>query len=128
MPNLLEFYKAIFDIQYKLLHFAQPSSTCLREVGQNYGSVECVRCNKVYETQKHWLFSYSSSQNTFMYLLFLLEYTDITQVIDGMVEECLLYHLLEYEKEAPLLLLLLLRLHLMLTFPNFSSHLMSTIQ
>ena len=31
----------------------------------------------------------------------LLEYIDITQVLNKTVEDCLLYHLLEYEKEAP---------------------------
>ena len=30
-----------------------------------------------------------------------MEYIDITQVIDNTVEDCLLYHLLEYEKEVP---------------------------
>ena len=42
-----------FDIQYKSLHFAQPSLTRLREIGQNYGSIECVRCNRAVETHKH---------------------------------------------------------------------------
>ena len=60
-----------------------------------------VRCNNADETQKHWLFSCCSSQNIFIYLLCLLEYIDITQVIDNMVEDCLLHHLLEYEKEVP---------------------------
>ena len=36
-----------------------------------------------------------------MYLLCLLEYIDITQVIDNTVEDYLLYHLLEQEKEVP---------------------------
>ena len=31
---------------------------------------------------------------------FLLEYIDVTQVIDNMVDDCLLYHLLENEKEV----------------------------
>ena len=30
-----------------------------------------------------------------------LKYIDITQVIDNTVEDCLLYHLLEYEKKVP---------------------------
>ena len=29
-----------------------------------------------------------------------IEYIDITQVIDNTVENCLLYHLLEHEKEV----------------------------
>ena len=93
--------KEAFDIQYKFLHFAQPSLNRLREAGQNYGSTECIRCNRADETQKHWLFSCASSQNIFIYLLCLLEYIDITQVIDNTVEDCRLYHLLEYEKEVP---------------------------
>ena len=32
---------------------------------------------------------------------FLLEYIDVSQVIDNMVDDCLLYHLLENEKEVP---------------------------
>ena len=36
-----------------------------------------------------------------MYLLCLLEYIDINQVIDNTVEDCLLYHFLEHEKEVP---------------------------
>ena len=35
------------------------------------------------------------------YLLCLLECIDVTQIIDNTVEGCLLYHLLEYENEAP---------------------------
>ena len=93
--------KEASDIQYKFLHFAQPSLTRLREIGQNYGSIECVRCNRADEIQKRWLFSCASSQNIFIYLLCLLEYINITQVIDNTVEDCLLYHLLEYEKEVP---------------------------
>ena len=31
--------KEAFDIQYKFLHFAQPYLPCLREIGQNYGSI-----------------------------------------------------------------------------------------
>ena len=42
-----------------------------------------------------------SSQNIFIYLLCLLEYVDVTQVIDNRVEDCLQYHPLEYEKEVP---------------------------
>ena len=38
--------------------------------------------------------------NMFIYLLCLLEYIDITQVIDNTAGDCLLYHLLEYEKEV----------------------------
>ena len=55
---------------------------------------------RVDETQKHWLFSCSCSQDIFIYLLCLLEYIDIAQVIDNTVEDCLLYHLLQYEKEV----------------------------
>ena len=87
--------KEAFDSQYKFLHFVQPSLTRLREIGQSYGSVECVRCNSADETQKLWLFSCCSSQNC------LLEYIDITQVIDNMVEDCLLEHPLEHENEVP---------------------------
>ena len=79
----------------------QPFLTRLREIGQNYGSIECVRCNRADETQKHWLFSCVSLQNIFIYLLCLLEYINITQVTDNTVEDCLLYHLLQYEKEVP---------------------------
>ena len=86
---LLQKQKEASDIQYKFLHFAQPSLTRLREIGQNCGSVECTRCNRVDETQKHWI----------LYEL-LHEYIDITQVIDNTVGDCLLYHLLEYEKEV----------------------------
>ena len=92
--------KEIFDIQYKFLQFAQHSSTRLREIGQNCGSIECARCNRADETQKHWLFSCSSSRNIFIYLLCLLAYIDATQFIDKTVEDCLLYHLLVYEKEV----------------------------
>ena len=90
--------KKAFDIQYKLLHFSQRSFIHLREIGQNNGSIECVRCNRADETQKHWLFSCCSSQNMFIYLFYLLNYIDITQVIDNAVEDCLLYYLLEYDK------------------------------
>ena len=93
--------KEAFDIQYKFLHFAQPFATCLREIGQNYGNIKCVRCNKADETQKPWLFSCSFSQYVFIYLLCLLEHIHITQVIDNTVENSLLYHLLRNEKEAP---------------------------
>ena len=41
------------------------------------------------------------SRNIFIYLLCLLKYFDINQVIDNTVEDCLLYHLLEYEQEVP---------------------------
>ena len=71
--------KEAFDIQNKFPHFAQPSLILLKEIGQNY-----VRCNRADRTQKHRLFSCSSSQN-----------------IDNTVEDCLLYHRLEYEKEVP---------------------------
>ena len=37
--------KEAFDIQYKFLHFAQPSLTRLGETGQNYGSIECFSFN-----------------------------------------------------------------------------------
>ena len=102
----LSFYKntkekEFFGIQHKLLHFAQPSLTRLREVGQNYGSIECLRFNKADETKKRWIFSCASSQNIFIYLLCLLEYIDITQFIDNIEEDCLLYHLLQYGKEVP---------------------------
>ena len=36
-----------------------------------------------------------------IYLLCLLEYIDITQVIDKTVEDSLLYHFLQHEKEVP---------------------------
>ena len=88
--------KEDFGIQYKFLHFAQPSSACLKEIGQIYRNLECVRCNRADKTQKNGLFSCASSQNTFLYLLCLLEYTDITQVIDNTVEDCFLHSLLEY--------------------------------
>ena len=58
--------KEAFDIQYKFQHFAQPSLIGLGVTGENYGSIECVRCNREDETQKHWLFSCSSSQNIFI--------------------------------------------------------------
>ena len=93
--------KKDFDIQSKFLHFAQPSLTRLREIGQNCGSKECDRCNRADETQKHWPFSCASSQSIFIYLLLLLEYTDIAQVIYNTVEDYLLYHPLEHEKEVP---------------------------
>ena len=94
--------KEAFEIQYKFLHFAQSALTSLREIDQNYGSIECIRCKRVDEARKHWLFSCAfSSQNIFVYLLSLLEYIDITQVIDNTVENCFLCHLLEYEKEVP---------------------------
>ena len=96
----MKLYEA-FDIQYKFLHFAQPSLTRLRETGQNYGSIECVSCNRADETHKNWFFSCTSSQNIFIYLLYLLEYVDITQVSDNTVKDCLLHHVLEYKKEAP---------------------------
>ena len=48
--------KETFELQYKFLHFAQPSLTSLREIGQKYESLECVRFNKADERQKHWLF------------------------------------------------------------------------
>ena len=66
--------KETFDIQYKLLNFALPPLTCLRETGQNYGSMECVRCNRADETQRHCFFSCTSSQNIFIYLLCLFKY------------------------------------------------------
>ena len=78
--------KKLSDIQYKLPDFAQPS---LREIGQNYGCIECSRFNRVDETQKYWLFSCSSPQNIFIYLFCSLEYIDETQVIDNTVEDCL---------------------------------------
>ena len=53
--------KEAFGIQYKSLYFAQPFLTRLREIRQNYGSIECDRCNRPDETQKHWLFSCASS-------------------------------------------------------------------
>ena len=53
--------KEAFDNHYKFLHFGQPSLTRLRKMAQNYESIECVRCNRADETQKHWLFSCSSS-------------------------------------------------------------------
>ena len=59
------------------------------------GSIECVRRNREVEIQKHWLFSCAFSQNTAIYPLCLLGCIDITQVIDNIVEDCLL----EYEKE-----------------------------
>ena len=90
--------KEAFGVQYKFVHFVQPFLTRLREIGQNYGSIECVRCNRADETQKHWLFSCVSLQNIFIYLLCLLEYINTTQVIDDTVEDGLLYHLLQYEK------------------------------
>ena len=92
--------KEVFDIQYKFLHFAQRSSTRLREIGQNYGRIECARCNRADETQKNWLFSCSSSRNIFINLLCLLAYIDATQFINKTVEDCLLHHLLVYEKEV----------------------------
>ena len=58
--------KEAFDFQYKFLNFAQPFLTRLREIGQNYGSIECVRCIRADETHKHWLFSCASSQNIFI--------------------------------------------------------------
>ena len=51
--------KEAFDIQYKFLHSAELSATRLRDMGQNYGSIEYTRCNRADETQKHWLFSCS---------------------------------------------------------------------
>ena len=51
-----------FNIYYKFLHFTQTSLTHLREIGQNYGSMECARCNKADEYI-----------NIFIYLLCLLE-------------------------------------------------------
>ena len=85
--------KGPFDIRYKFLHFAYPSLTHLKEIGQNHRSIECVRCNRADETQKHWLFSCSSLQNMFIYPC-LLECIAISQVIDNTVEDFLLYHLL----------------------------------
>ena len=52
--------KEAFGIQYKSLYFAQPFLTRLIEIRQNYGSIECDRCNRADETQKHWLFSCAS--------------------------------------------------------------------
>ena len=49
------------------------------------------QCKRADETQKHWLFSCTSSQDIFIYLLCLLVYIDINQVIDNTVEDCLLY-------------------------------------
>ena len=43
--NKNEKQKEAFDIQYKFLHFAQPSLTRLGETGQNYGSIECFSFN-----------------------------------------------------------------------------------
>ena len=43
--------KEVFDIQYKFLHSAQPSLTYLREIGQDCGSTECVRCNRAEDTE-----------------------------------------------------------------------------
>ena len=83
--------KETFDIQYKFLHFVQPSLTRFGEIWQNFESRECERCNRPAEAQKHWLFSCSYSQNVFIYLLCLLEYIDITQVIDNTVEDFLLH-------------------------------------
>ena len=79
----------------------EPSLTHIKEIGKNYERIECVRCNRADEKQKLWFFSCSSSQSIFIQLLCLLEYVDITQVIDNTVEDCLLYHLLEHEKEVP---------------------------
>ena len=93
--------KEAFDIQYKFLRFVEPSLTHIREIGKKYGRIECVRCNRTDEKQKPWFFSCSSSQSIFIQLLCLLEYVDITQVIDNTVEDCLLYHLSEHEKEVP---------------------------
>ena len=90
----LSFYKntkqkEAFDIQYKLLRFAQLSLTRLREIEKNYRSIECVRCNRADVTKKHWLFSCASSQNIFLYLLCLLEFNDMTQVIDKRIAFCI---------------------------------------
>ena len=90
-----------FDIRYKFLHFAQPSAIKLREIGQNYGNIACKRCGYAEETQRHWLFYCPSSQNIFIYLLNLLEYIDITQVIDNTIQDCLLLPLLELMHEMP---------------------------
>ena len=92
--------KEAFDIQYKFLHFAQPSLTRLREIGQNYGSIEYFRCTRADVIQKHWLLSCTSSQDIFIYL-FLFPRIYWYRYIDNTVEDCLLYHLLQYEKEVP---------------------------
>ena len=78
----------------------QPSLTRLREIGQIYGIIECVRCSRADEIQKYWLFSCCFLQNI-LYTLFNSYIVDITQVIDNKVEDCFLYEILEYEKEVP---------------------------
>ena len=78
--------KEAFDIQCKFLHFAQSSLTRSREIEHNRGSLECSRCNRADEPQKHWLLSCSTSQNIFIHLLCLSQSIDITQVIDNTLE------------------------------------------
>ena len=62
--------KEAFEIQYKSLHFAQPSLTRFREIGQNYGSIECFRCNRAVETHKRWMFSCPSPQNIYTFFVY----------------------------------------------------------
>ena len=56
----------------KLLTFNINSYLCttlltpLKEIRRNFGSIECVRYNRVNGAQKHWLFSCSASRNIFI--------------------------------------------------------------
>ena len=63
-------HKEAFDIQHKFLHLVQPSFTRLQEIGQNYGSIECIRCNRAVKPQKHWLFSCASLQNIYTFFVY----------------------------------------------------------
>ena len=88
---LLSLYKNIkqkdtFGMQYKLLILCTTLRSLFKRNKKNYERIECVRSNRADEKKKHWLFSWYSSQNIFIYLLCLLEYIDITQVIDNTVE------------------------------------------
>jgi len=90
--------KQAFDVQYRFLHFAQPTAEKLKQINRHLKDMICPRCENANENEKHWLFSCVSSQNLAIYVLNILEFVYWTDGnFDNTVEDILTLPLLHLE-------------------------------
>ena len=91
-----------FDIRYRFLNFAQPTTIKLQEIRQGYTDTVCPRCGEHQETHEHWMFSSKSSQKLLIYLHSILKNIHKDIQFENTVTECLLTPLLEHVDKLPI--------------------------